>query len=283
MTSTIPSIEVRRLSPALGAEIIGVDLRDGLSDAVFAQILRAWHENLVVLLRNQDLSEDQQWAFGTRFGPLAGGHIRALEGSREGIAYVSNVRKDGKLIGILPDGEMQFHSDQSYREFPSQGSMLHAITIPSVGGDTLFANCYAAYDTLPDDVKRRLTGLRARHVYDYNINPTQRGGPEVAPDVPTWVHPVVRLHPATGRKALYVSRLMTSRIEGMPDADSDALLGMLFDHVEQSQFIYAHAWKKGDVLMWDNRCALHARTDFNPAETRLMRRITLKGEPVVAG
>jgi taurine dioxygenase len=283
MTSTTQLIEVRRLSPALGAEIIGVDLREDLPDEVFAQILRAWHENLVVLLRNQDLSEDQQWEFGRRFGPLAGGHIRELEGSREGIAYVSNVRKDGKLIGILPDGEMQFHSDQSYRELPSQGSMLHAITIPSAGGDTLFANCYSAYDTLPGDVKQRLVGLRARQVYDYNLNPTQRGTREIAADVPTWVHPVVRVHPATGRKALYVSRLMTSRIEGLAEHESDQLLNLLFDHVEQAQFIYSHAWQKGDVLMWDNRCALHARTNFDPAETRLMRRITLMGEPVVAG
>lgn len=281
MQNTVQALEIRPLSAALGAEVVGVDLREELSAETFSQILQAWHDNLVLLLRGQDLTEEQQWQFGLRFGPLAGGHIRELESSREGVVYVSNVRKDGKLIGILPDGEMQFHSDQSYREFPSQGSMLHAITIPSKGGNTLFANCYKAYETLPAEVKQRLRGLRALHAYDYNLNPTQRGGRDFAPDVPTWVHPVVRTHPATGRKALYVNRLMTVGIEGMAQQESDDLLAMLFDHLEQPQFIYEHVWKVGDVLLWDNRCTLHARSDFNPAETRLLRRITLKGDPVL--
>ena len=279
MTTIATALDVRPLSQALGAEIRGIDLREDPGDQVFAQILQAWYDNLVVLLRDQDLDEDQQWQFGSRFGPLAGGHIRALEAGREGIAYVSNVRKDGKLIGILPDGEMQFHSDQCYREFPSQGSMLHAITLPSIGGNTMFANCYKAYDTLPAEVRQRLTGLRALNVYDYNLNPTQRGQ-AIASDAPAWVHPVVRTHPVTGRKALYVNRLMTARIEGVPSKESDELLGMLFDHLEQPQFIYEHVWRKGDVLMWDNRCTLHARTTFDPQQTRLLRRITLKGEPV---
>ncbi len=274
------SIEVLKLSSALGAEIRGVDLREELPEQTFSDILRAWHDNLVILFRNQDLDEEQQWRFGSRFGPLAGGHIRELETKQfEGVAYVSNVRKDGKLIGILPDGEMQFHSDQCYREFPSQGTMLHAITIPKVGGNTLFVNCYKAYETLPQAVQQRLAGRKARNIYDYNLSPTQRGR-DLAPDAATWVHPVVRMHPATRRKALYVNRLMTSQIEGMPENESAELLGMLFDHLEQPQFIYEHVWRSGDVLLWDNRCALHARSDFDPAETRLLRRITLKGEAV---
>lgn len=274
------SLTVRPLSKALGMEISGVDLRDDLSDHVFAQILMAWHEGLIILLRNQELDEDQQWQFGLRFGPLAGGHIRELESRHEGVVYVSNVRTDGKLIGILPDGEMQFHSDQCYREQPSQGSMLHAIEIPTVGGNTLFANCYAAYETLPEDIKQCLHGKRALNAYDYNLNPTQRGT-AIAQEVPTWVHPVVRVHPATGRKALFVNRLMTVGIEGMPQGESDELLNFLFDHVEQKHFIYEHVWQKGDVLMWDNRCSLHARTDFDPNQRRVLRRITLKGEPVL--
>lgn len=274
------SLTVRPLSKALGMEISGVDLRDDLSDHVFAQILKAWHEGLIILLRNQELDEDQQWQFGLRFGPLAGGHIRELESRHEGVVYVSNVRTDGKLIGILPDGEMQFHSDQCYREQPSQGSMLHAIEIPTVGGNTLFANCYAAYETLPEDIKQCLHGKRALNAYDYNLNPTQRGT-AIAQEVPTWVHPVVRVHPATGRKALFVNRLMTVGIEGMPQGESDELLNFLFDHVEQKHFIYEHVWQKGDVLMWDNRCSLHARTDFDPNQRRVLRRITLKGEPVL--
>jgi taurine dioxygenase len=274
------SLTVRPLSKALGIEVSGVDLRDDLGDEVFAEILKAWHEGLIILLRNQDLDEEQQWQFGLRFGPLSGGHIRELESTRVGVLYVSNVREDGKLIGILPDGEMQFHSDQCYREQPSQGSMLHAIEIPTVGGNTLFANCYAAYETLPEDIKQRLHGKSALNAYDYNLNPTQRGS-AIAPDVPTWVHPVVRVHPATGRKALFVNRLMTVQIAGMPQAESDDLLNFLFHHAEQKQFIYEHVWQKGDVLMWDNRCTMHARTDFDPNQRRVLRRITLKGESVV--
>lgn len=274
------SLTVRPLSKALGIEVSGVDLRDDLSDEVFAKILKAWHEGLIILLRNQDLDEEQQWQFGLRFGPLAGGHIRELESTHEGVLYVSNVRKDGKLIGILPDGEMQFHSDQCYREQPSQGSMLHAIEIPTVGGNTLFANCYAAYEMLPENIKQLLHGKSALNAYDYNFNPTQRGS-VIAPDVPTWVHPVVRVHPATGRKALFVNRLMTVQITGMPQAESDDLLNFLFDHAEQKEFIYTHVWQKGDVLMWDNRCTMHARTDFDPNQRRVLRRITLKGESVV--
>ncbi len=280
MSTATQSIEVVKLSPALGAEIRGVDLREDLSEETFAQILRVWNDNLVILLRQQDLNEEQQWRFGSRFGPLSGGHIRTLETEKfEGVAYVSNLRKDGKLIGILPDGEMQFHSDQCYREFPSQGTMLHAITLPKIGGNTLFANGYKAYETLPEAIKQRLAGLKARNIYDYNLYPTQRGR-DVAPDAATWVHPMVRMHPATRKKALYVNRLMSARIEGMGEKESDELLNMLFDHLEQPQFIYQHVWKTGDVLLWDNRCALHARTNFDPAETRLLRRITLKGEPV---
>lgn len=281
MEMTTNSLSIRPLSNALGAEILGLDLRDDFSAERFSQILRTWHDSLVILFRNQTLSEEDQWQFGLRFGPLSAGHIRELQSGHEGVVYVSNVRKDGKPIGILPDGEMQFHSDQCYREWPSQGSMLYAIEIPRSGGNTLFANCYRAYETLPEAVKSRLTGLKALQAYDYNLNPTERAR-EISKDVPTWVHPVVRTHPATGRKALYVNRLMTVRIEGLPERESDELLGMLFDHVEQPQFIYEHVWRAGDVLMWDNRCTLHARTTFDPTQTRVLRRITLKGEPVLA-
>jgi taurine dioxygenase len=278
-SSTALALDVRPLSAALGAEVRGIDLRAPMTDETFAGILDVWHRNLVILFRGQNLDEDEQWRFGLRFGPLAGGHIRALEADQVGVVYVSNVRKDGKLIGILPDGEMQFHSDQCYREQPSSGTMLHAIKIPSQGGNTLFANCYAAYETLPDEVKRRIANLKALNVYDYNLNPTLRGK-DVSPTAPTWVHPVVRTHPVTRRKALFVNRLMTARIEGLPEDESDELLKYLFDHIEQRQFIYEHVWRVGDVLMWDNRCAQHARTDFDRNQVRMLRRVTLKGEAV---
>ena len=273
----IAGITAVPLSDALGVEIRGVDLADFTDDQA-DRIRDLWHENLVILFRDQSLSEAEQVAFGRRFGrgSLSVGHIRSLEGENEGVAYVTNVQDKDTPVGILPDGEMQFHSDQCYREMPSMGTMLYAMEVPSRGGNTRFANTYAAYETLSDDVKRRLEGLRALNVYDYGLNPTQRGA--VNPDAPSWVHPVVRTHPATGRKALFVNRLMTARIEGLPHEESEALLGMLFDHQEQPQFVYEHVWRVGDLMIWDNRCTLHARTDFDPKERRLLRRVVVAGD-----
>jgi taurine dioxygenase len=175
---------------------------------------------------------------------------------------------------------MQFHTDQCHQERPAMASMLYAIEVPRAGGDTLFANCYLAYETLPAAVQARIAGLRALNAYDYDNAATVRGA-TVRDDAPSCVHPVVRTHPATGRKALYVNRLMTRRIEGLPPDESEELLSLLFDHQEQPQFIYEHVWRPGDLLMWDNRCTLHARTDFSPAERRLMRRVTILGEKPV--
>jgi taurine dioxygenase len=192
---------------------------------------------------------------------------------------ISNIREDGKPIGALPDGEMQFHTDQCHQERPAMASMLYAIEVPSSGGNTLFSNCYLAYETLPSDIRRRIDGRKALNAYDYDNSATRRG--QLAEGVPSYAHPVVRTHPATGRKALYVNRLMTVRIEGLPEAESEDLLELLFAHQERREFIYEHVWRPGDLLMWDNRCTLHARTDFSPAERRLMRRVTILGEKPV--
>ena len=275
-----PAVAVRPLSPALGREILNVDLSAPVSDETFQMILNAWYEGQVILLRNQHISEQQQWNFGLRFGPLSEGHIRELQAGYDGMVYISNVKKDGKPVGILPDGEMQFHSDQCYREFPSQGSMLYALKVPSKGAETCFVNCYAAYDALPADIKAKLKGRKAVYAYNYNLNPTFRAK-EIPPGTPMAIHPAVRIHPVTKRKSLFLNRLMTARLEGMPEAESDELLDMIFDHMEQPQFVYEHPWKVGDVLMWDNRCVLHSRKDFDPNEERLLRRITLMGDPVV--
>lgn len=273
------AIGVRPLSAALGAEIVGVDLREELSDARSAQILDAWHRHLVILFRDQTLSEQDQVHFGEHFGTLAlvrNKQARQMQ-MHPGVMLVTNIREDGKPIGLLPDGEMQFHTDQCYLEQPAKASMLYAIEVPSSGGNTLFANGYAAYETLPDEVKRRIDGRKALNAYDYDTAATIRNT-TISKDAPTYAHPVVRTHPATGRKALYVNRLMTRFIEGMPADESEALLELLFKHQEQPQFIYEHVWRPGDLLMWDNRCALHARTDFSPEERRLMRRVTVLGE-----
>ena len=275
-----PAFAVRPLSAALGAEIIGIDLSKDVDEHVCAQIRDAWHQHLVILLRDQELSEEDQVRFAEMFGPPAVIHTKQFVRSHPAVMLISNIREDGKPIGALPDGEMHFHTDQCHQERPAMASMLYALEVPSAGGNTLFANGYKAYETLPDGIKRRIDGCKALNAYDYDTAAMKRGT-RIAEGVPSFVHPVVRTHPATGRKALYVNRLMTVRIEGLPAPESDELLDMLFDHQERREFIYEHVWRPGDLLMWDNRCALHARTDFSPAERRLMRRVTILGEKPV--
>jgi taurine dioxygenase len=271
---------VRPLSPALGAEILGVDLAQEIDNRTFAQIRDAWHEHLVILLRDQELSEDDQVRFAEKFGPPAVIHTKQFVRNHPAVMLISNIREDGKPIGALPNGEMHFHTDQCHQERPAMASMLYAIEVPRAGGNTLFANGYKAYETLPDALKLRIAGRKALNAYDYDTAAMKRGT-RLADGVPSCVHPVVRTHPATGRKALYVNRLMTVRIEGLPADESDELLDTLFAHQERREFVYEHVWRPGDLLMWDNRCTLHARTDFSPDERRLMRRVTILGEKPV--
>jgi alpha-ketoglutarate-dependent taurine dioxygenase len=270
-------MQLKPVAPALGIEVGGVDLARPLDEATFKRIESAWHEGLILLFRNQDLDEAQQAAFGARFGQLGSVlHRHDGRGTHPGVMYISNIVENGKLIGALPDGEMYFHSDQCYTERPAMATMLYAMEIPSRGGNTLFANMYRAYETLPAGVKARLEDLKAWNVYDYAANPTKRG--QVKADAPRYAHAMVRTHPATKRKALYVNRLMTTYVEGMPREESDELLGLLFEHTEQTQFIYEHVWRPGDLIVWDNRCTLHARTDFDASERRKLRRVAILGD-----
>jgi taurine dioxygenase len=271
------ALRTRALSPALGAEIMNVNLSQPIDDDLFAKIQHCWHENLVVLFRDQHLQEGDQVRFAERFGALALSHTRRFTTANPAVMLISNIRENGRQIGALPDGEMQFHSDQCYMEKPAMASMLYAIEVPSAGGNTLFANAYAAFETLSDETKRRIDGYKAIHAYDYD-NASMKRGTRIKEDVPHFAHPLVRTHPATGRKALYVNRLMTIAIEGLPERESEELLELLFAHQENAAFVYEHVWRVNDLLMWDNRCTLHARTDFSAAERRLMRRVTVLGE-----
>jgi taurine dioxygenase len=270
---------IRQLSPALGAEILGADLRDPISGPLKQKFLDIWHEHLVILLRNQTLDEDIQVRFAKTFGaPAKVTSGRAFSAKHPSVMLISNIREDGKPIGALPDGEMHFHSDQCHQEIPAKATMLYAIEVPSRGGDTLFYNCYSAYEALPEELKQRIAGRRALNAYTSDT--TLRSASYEDAKSSCW-HPVVRTHPATARKALYVNRLMTREIEGLPRDESDAILERLFDHQEQPKFVYQHVWRPGDILMWDNRCTLHARTDFSPGERRLLRRVTILGEKPV--
>ena len=275
--TTRPRIEVRPSGSALGAEIVGVDLSAPMDDATFAEVHAAWLQNLIICFRGQNIDSKAQIAYGSCFGELARIHTPDFAGEDPAIMFISNQQKDGKFIHALPIGEMQFHIDQCYTERPAKATILYSMKIPKTGGDTLFANLYRAYEGLSPELKAKIVGKKALHIYDYD-NASVTASRDVAPDAPRYAHPIVRIHPETRRKALYVNRLMTYRIEGMEQKESDETLEQLFQAIERPDNIYAHKWQLGDVIMWDNRCTSHARTDFEATEPRLMSRLTILGE-----
>ena len=271
-------LRLTKLSPHIGAAVEGLDLSRPLDAATCRWLRTAWLDHCILLFRGQSLSEDDQVRFAGCFGTVVERVLNARDAESRihpGVMFVSNIRENGQLIGALPDGEMMFHSDQCYVEKPGMASMLYAIEVPSRGGNTSFANMYRAYETLPPEWKHRLAGRVAMNVYDYDKNPTQRGS---SGGGLRHAHPVFRTHPETGRKALYVNRLMTDHIVGMDREESDRALEYLFEHLESPEWIYEHVWSPGDLVMWDNRCAVHARSDFDGSERRLMRRCVLAGD-----
>lgn len=275
------TIEITPLSPSIGAEITGVDLHQPLDADTVAAIHRAWLDHLVILFRDQALEQEDLVRFTKHFGQPAERSSPKDEQSvgqaalHRNLMLISNIRENGVPIGSLPDGEMVFHHDMTFRDLPGAASILYAVEVPAHGGDTLFANCYAAYETLPDDVREPLEGHRAYH--HYHFNSARKGDGKGTEAFAESVHPVFRTHDETGRKAVYVNRLMTEHVVDMPRARSDDLLSCVFDHCERADFIYQHVWRVGDVLMWDNRCSMHARTDFPATERRLMWRSSLEG------
>ncbi len=276
------AIEVVPLTPNIGAEIRGVDLRQALDQETIDAIRRAWLDHVVILIRDQHLHKDDQIRFSGQFGDI--GELARPKKFRtsghddmpDGMMLISNVRENGEPIGALPDGEMMFHHDMMHAEIPHAATLLYAVEIPSHGGNTLFASGYAAYDTLPEEVRAPLEGRKAFHHYNYGS--VQKGDGKGTPAFSDSVHPVFRTHSETGRKAIYVNRLMTEGIVDMPGDESGALLQRLFDHAERPEFIYEHVWRVGDLLMWDNRCSMHARTDFPAGERRLLWRTTIASD-----
>jgi taurine dioxygenase len=280
-------MEVSRLSDALGAHVSGVDL--GNVDAETADKIRAaFHEHQILLFRDQDISMEQHIAFSKNFGPLEV-HISkdSLHKDHEEILLVSNVKENGEYIGVENAGD-SWHSDLSYMPEPSLGSLLYALEVSEIGGDTEWLNMYGAYDTLPEETKLRIDGLKARHSFNrYKNNrigvPSQRqeGGKEryeklSPPDV---FHPVARTHPETGRKALYVSPRFTLGILDGSEDEAQDLLDELIEHATQRKFVYHHEWKVGDLVMWDNRCTLHLACRGIPEDQiRHMHRTTISGD-----
>ncbi len=282
-----PALKVRRLSPACGAEVTGISLTEPLDPAQVVALHRALGENGILLFRNVDLTPAQHVAFSRQFGELEAHVIGdfALPGRPE-IFVVSNVKEEGKLKGAVYAGQY-WHTDLSYMNRPSMGSLLLCREMPEIGGDTMFANMYLAWDTLSETMRGFLEGLSAVHDYSHaydtyfaHLKERPPLTPEARAKTPPVEHPMVRVHPTTGRKALYVNPGFTKGIVGMPKEESQPILDFLFRHSTRQEFIYRHKWQVGDMIFWDNRCVMHyALADYDFSVRRHMHRTTIAGVP----
>ncbi|MCG5260438.1 TauD/TfdA family dioxygenase [Cupriavidus gilardii] len=277
--------DIRPFDAPLGAEVVGLDLSRPLSEADFLRIHRAHLDHHVLVFRDQRITPEQQIAFSRRFGPLQIHvlHQFQLAGHPE-VLIVSNVLKDGKPIGLGDAGHF-WHSDLSYKEKPSLGSLLHAQELPAEGGDTLFANQHLAWETLPAELKRAVEGRQAEHTYLARYAELQQRSPwrpnltpEQIAQVKPVLQPVVRTHPETGRRALFVSEHFTTRIVGLPEDESRALLDALFAHSVKPEFVYRHRWQPHDLVFWDNRSLLHLAAGCPADQRRVMYRTTIEGD-----
>ena len=291
-TSTAQDFEIR-LAPgaagALGAEVLGLDLSRPITLEDFRRIQRAHLDHHVLVFRDQRITPAQHVAFSRLFGPLQIHvlHQFQLQGHPE-VLIVSNIRENGAPIGLGDAGHF-WHSDLSYKDKPSLGSLLHAQELPAVGGDTLFADQHVAYDRLPTELQRTLVGLKAEHSYLLQYEQLRAKSPwrpaltqAQIDEVKPAVHPVVHTHPGNGRKALFVSEHFTTRIVGWPEDESRDLLQRLFAHFVQPEFIYRHQWQPHDLVFWDNRSVVHLAAGTPDDQRRKLFRTTVEGAAPVA-
>ena len=286
-SATPPTSSLALIVPSgksLGAEIQGVDLRT-MNDGEFAAIYRAWLDHLAVLVRGQMLTDEDLITFSRRFGDLDWAPVqetgrRFVEGHPE-IYVVSNVMDNGVPIGSLGAGEATWHTDMSYLEDPPKASMLYALEVPPAGGTTYFCSMYRAYEALPDALKRRISSLTLKHDGTYNSGGYVRQGVVATNDPvpsPGVYHPLVCRHPETGRRLLYLGRRRNAYIGGLPLAESEALLDEVWSYATQEAFAWHNDWRVGDLVLWDNRCTMHRRDQFDPGTRRIMHRTQIKGE-----
>lgn len=275
-----PHFEIVSLGDVVGAEVRGVDYRRPVPALAVEAIDRALYEYLVLVFRGQNaMTEDEQIVFSEQLGPLEKPPARADDPSpRATTRLVANVDLPHRPLEPYErhETEMYFHHDSCFRELPQKGLFLHALQVPSCGGNTLFANMYSVYDALPADVKERLEGRLALNVFKFDRN----SRPDIADgynDMLHHRHPAVIRHPGTGRQALYVNRLMTMQLDGLDQTESDQLLDYLFEFSEQPQFIYEHVWQEGDIVLWDNLAVMHGRGELQTDEARIMRHTALQG------
>jgi len=277
--------EVRPFPAPVGAEILGLDISKPISTEDFARIHKAHLDHHVLVFRNQQITPQEHIDFSRRFGPLEIHvlHQFQLKNHPE-ILIVSNIKENGEPIG-LGDAGVYWHSDISYKPKPSLGSLLHAQELPSEGGDTLFPDQHLAWESLSPELQQRILPLKAEHSYLAKYEELRAKNPwrpklsqaqidQVAPAV----QPVVRTHPETGRKALFVSEHFTTRIVGLPQAESDALLAELFAHSVKPEFVYRHKWEPHDLVFWDNRSLMHLAAGTPDHLRRRLNRTTIVGD-----
>ena len=281
---------------ALGADVHGVDLSRPVTDADFDRILQAWRDHLVLRFSGQRITDDQLMNFSSRFGELdkvpiaTAGFDRSNsdvdDNARQWVTVISSVKKNGKAIGGLGAYELVWHTDMSYNPLPPRASLLYALEVPADGGNTGFLNMYEAYETLPDALKRAIEGKTCIHDSSRNSAGELRQGFQRTTDVtrtPGAVHPLVRLHPLSNRKALFLGRRPGAYIHGLSVEESEKLLNAIWAHATQERFAWYQKWRIGDLVMWDNRCVMHRRDAFDESLRRLMHRTQIVGEPVLAG
>jgi alpha-ketoglutarate-dependent taurine dioxygenase len=280
------AIEVRQAAGSFAGEVLGADL--GRAED-FERVHQAFLDHGVIVVRGQTLSPEDQLAFSARFGPLMGRRPsmsdKVLMPGHPEIVILSNKKKDGEAIGFADAGRY-WHCDLDFEDVPSLGTVLHALEVPPEGGDTLFCDLEAAYAALPDAMKTRLAGLRAAHTFAKHYRTVMARGSQRVPlteeqiaALNTAYHPVVRTHPETGRKLLYVNPGHTTAIEGMDEADSDALLEELFEHCLQSERIYRHKWRAGDTVIFDNRRLMHNAQPYDMDRyARHLHRTSMHGD-----
>jgi taurine dioxygenase len=280
---------IKNLSAPLGAEVCGIDLSGPLGERDVDAIEAAWQTRLVVVARGQSLSDPQLLAFSKYFGELdpPGPNPYGEPFNKEfpEINVISNVVENGKPIGNLGDGEAVWHADMTYVDVPPKAAMLHSLEVPPRGGNTYFADMFAACETLPAHLMRAAEGRIAVHDASRNSAGLLRKGCKEVTDVRETVgarHPLIRTDPTTGRKALFLGRRPNSYIVGLDVAESEALLDALWAHATQPGFVMCHEWQVGDVLMWNNLAVLHRRDPFDPGSRRVMHRTQIKGSTPIA-
>lgn len=291
-TTTASKLSVRKLHPTLGAEVLGIDMREAMSPELFRELHDIWMEHLVLVFPGQHVTDEEHVRFSQNFGELEIFHQKIIRSQRmPEIFRVSNVNDDGVLMPPDHPTVQQvslaqlWHTDSSYRTIPCTGALLHGVEVSRTGGETQFTNLYRVYEALPEALKRQIEGRKAQHNFGnmHKLANLKALTEDEKASMPAVWQPMVRQHSVTGRKSLYISPIYNDEVEGMGEAEGKRLIDELTAFAEQPQFVYRHRWETDDVLMWDNRCTMHQVTPFDPRERRVMHRTTIVGtEPVMA-